>query len=71
MDNEQDGLVNCVGCGEPITATVDRVFAVGSDDVLCMTCCLARGGVYDEEEDRWIDEPRVDDLLRSMEIIET
>jgi hypothetical protein len=71
MDNEQDSLVNCVGCGEPVAPAVDRMFAVGNDDVLCMTCCLSRGGVYDELEDRWVDLPRVDDLLRSMEIIET
>jgi hypothetical protein len=71
MNNDQDDLVNCVGCGEAVTPAVDRVFAVGNDDVLCMTCCLSRGGVYDEEEDRWIDPPRVDDLLVAMKIIET
>jgi hypothetical protein len=71
MDYDQDDLVDCIGCGEPIAPAVDRMFAVGSNHILCMTCCLARGGIYDEEEDQWMELPRVDDLLRPMDIIET
>lgn len=67
MTTEQDDLLSCLDCGELVSPVGDRVYAVGSDDVLCMACSLARGGNYDEVEDRWVVPPRVDDLLTSAE----
>jgi hypothetical protein len=32
-----------------------------------MECALRRGGVYDENEDRWETEPRIADLLETVE----
>ena len=67
MATEQDDLVSCLDCGELVSPVGDRVYAVGCEDVLCMTCSLARGGAYDEVEDRWVVVPRFDDLAQSAE----
>lgn len=48
----------CVACGADVLPETDRVFAVGEDAVLCYACASARGGVYDEVEDRWSPAPR-------------
>jgi hypothetical protein len=68
MSNERDETMTCLDCGEPVSPSTDRMYAVGCEDVLCMACCLARGGVYDEDADRWTVPPKIDDLLRSVEI---
>lgn len=68
MTNERDEPMTCLDCGELVSRSADRMYAVGCEDVLCMACCLARGGIYDEDEDRWTVPPKIDDLLRSVEV---
>ena len=68
MPNDQnEEFVSCLECGASVAPAVDRVFPVGCEDVICMECALKRGGIYDENEDRWETEPRIDDLLESVE----
>lgn len=52
----------CLGCGADIYGDDDRSFAFGPDAYLCFQCAVDRGGVYDEEEDRWLAEPNVESL---------
>lgn len=64
---DDDAVETCLDCGALVSAVVNRVFAVGCDDVICMECAERRGGEYDEEQDRWKVAPQVDDLLESVE----
>lgn len=58
MHREEDELrENCVICGIPVAAGIDRGFSYGPSSVLCQSCAIRRGGVYDAERDRWEREP--------------
>ena len=56
-------LFGCSDCGSSVSPQNDRVYAFGTDGVLCMECSLRRGGAWDETKQRWTVPPRVDDLL--------
>jgi hypothetical protein len=53
--------VACVDCGEPVCPGADRAFAVSGELFLCFGCAERRGGVFDEDEDRWTVPPQVTD----------
>ena len=57
-------VVGCADCGCPVDATnpEERVFAVTPELVLCYECAVRRGGVYDDEEDKWRVAPRLEQL---------
>ena len=59
---EWHGLVDCCGCGSTVAPESDRAFAVDDDVFLCFECAIARGGVYDAEEERWSVAPTIVDL---------
>jgi hypothetical protein len=61
--NDDDTLETCAVCGAATDPAVDRAYVVDETLVLCLACASERGGVYDEEEDRWREAPRIDDLL--------
>jgi putative phosphoribosyl transferase len=61
QDDETEDLVQCIDCGELIDPAVDRAFAISTEDFLCFSCSELRGGVYDEEEDRWTTAPDLTD----------
>ena len=67
MPNDRDEFVPCLVCGALVSPAVNRIFAVGCEDLICMECALRRGGAYDESEDRWGVAPHVDDLLDEVE----
>lgn len=52
----------CADCGAEISET-ERTYAVSDDSVICFECAVRRGGAYDELHDRWVTEPKTDDLL--------
>ena len=52
----------CAACGADVLPETDRVFAFGEENLLCYACASARGGVYDEVEDRWVRAPQLRDL---------
>jgi hypothetical protein len=56
-------LFGCSDCGASVSPETDRVYAFGTDGVLCMECSLRRGGAWDESREQWTVPPRVDDLL--------
>jgi hypothetical protein len=60
---EPDELLSCSDCGAAVATDLERLYAFGTDSVLCMECALRRGGAWDEGRDRWTVPPRVDDLL--------
>ena len=59
---EADLLVDCWACGASIAPEIDRAFAISDDAYLCFECAVRRGGVFDDEEDRWTIPPIVLDL---------
>ncbi len=63
--SEAEELLFCISCGAEVSASRERAFPVGEDDVLCFECAAARGGVYDERTDRWTEPADVGDVLRS------
>jgi hypothetical protein len=60
---EEEQPTFCAECDSEVNVT-DRVYAFGTDDVLCFECAIKRHGVYDERLDRWTVAPKVDDLMR-------
>lgn len=52
----------CVECGADVSLVGERVVAVTDEVVICPQCAEERGGVYDEELDRWTPPPDVADL---------
>jgi hypothetical protein len=60
---EPDESFSCSDCGTAVATDRERLYAFGTDGVLCMECALRRGGAWDEGRDRWTVPPRVDDLL--------
>jgi hypothetical protein len=58
---------NCSDCGVPVAPLGERLYAFGTDGLLCMECALRRGGAWDEGRERWTVPPRVDDLLLRYE----
>jgi hypothetical protein len=59
---EWSELGECVVCGEAVSLTTDRAYALADRDCLCFRCATERGGVYDEKEDRWKVAPNSGDL---------
>ena len=64
MDRVEDIEITerCADCGAEI-AELEWTFAVSDESVICYQCATRRGGAYDELEDRWKVEPKVEDLL--------
>lgn len=60
--DEREAAFTCIDCGATIWADGDRSFVSGPDTYLCFECAERRGGVYDEDEDRWTVSPDVSDL---------
>lgn len=54
--SESEELSTCVVCGAEVSIARDRAFAAGSRTVLCYDCATRRGGIYDEAQDRWLQE---------------
>lgn len=52
----------CVVCGAEVDPALDETFVFGETGVLCFTCAVQRGGVYDSDQDRWVKAPDVSDL---------
>jgi hypothetical protein len=59
---EADQLVACVECGARIAPGTGRGYGFG-ESLLCFSCAIARGGLYDADEDRWTVDPQVADLM--------
>jgi hypothetical protein len=59
---EFEQQTECAGCGTAISTSADRGYTYGSQSVLCFECALARGGIYDADQDRWVIAPEVADL---------
>jgi hypothetical protein len=52
----------CADCSDELDPELDRGFAIGPEAVLCFRCAVARGGSWDESQERWTIEPEVGDL---------
>ncbi len=61
---ELEEEVVCASCGTLFSIAEERGFGFGEDLALCFDCATQRGGVYDEETDRWTTEPNVADILQ-------
>lgn len=55
-------LARCADCSEELDPALDRAFAIGPESVLCFRCAVARGGSWDEAQERWTIEPEFGDL---------
>ena len=55
--SETLALATCAVCGAEIAPARDRAYAAGPDTFLCFACATQRGGTWDEQQDRWIEDP--------------
>ena len=55
---EDAGLEECAHCGATLDPEVDRACTIG-DEVLCFSCAVREGGVYDEARAQWIVPPAI------------
>ena len=60
--SDEPGVERCADCSEEIDSAGERGFPVGADATLCFRCALARGGSWDEAQQRWVVEPDYADL---------
>lgn len=63
--SEEEGLVSCAVCGTTVDPGRDRGFVAADGSTLCFDCALARGGRWDDDEDRWSEEPERAGLVTS------
>ena len=59
---EWNELVDCNDCGATIAPNADAGFVTSEVFAVCLQCAVARGGVYDASQDRWIVPPDVTDV---------
>jgi len=55
--SESEGLASCAVCGAAVEPEKERAFVGVGARVLCFDCALARGGAWDDSEDRWAEAP--------------
>lgn len=60
--SEESGLSTCADCGAEFAASTGAGFGFGTRSALCFDCAIRRGGSYDEPQDHWTVEPRLDGL---------
>jgi hypothetical protein len=53
----------CWDCKTTISWMANRAFTFGADGVLCWSCAVRRGGIYEAAHDRWTRAPEIGDLL--------
>lgn len=61
-EEELDRFVDCWSCQRRVDVDAEVTYALGEGDVLCFECAVDRGARYDVDEDRWLREPRLDDV---------
>ena len=59
--SEDREFIACVACGEAVPPGTG--YGVSAETVLCPDCALERGGSFDAVTERWVREPRIDDLV--------
>ena len=57
--SELESTVRCAVCGALTYGEQDRSYVFDLDDALCYSCAAQLGGVYSEEEGRWVEAPEV------------
>lgn len=57
--SESEATSSCAVCGAAVAPGTDRAFVGPGERVLCFDCALARGGAWDDDEDRWVEAPSV------------
>lgn len=63
MDHcELEELVDCILCGCDVSLGRDCAYAIGEASVLCFSCAVCRGGIYDEVNHTWTKLPDVTGL---------
>jgi hypothetical protein len=67
-EQEWNELTECADCNAVIAAATDRAFAVSSEKFLCFGCAAKRGGVFDQELDRWVVPPDTYDLTEQLHL---
>lgn len=60
--DESRELIDCAACGAVIAPETDRACEIADEVFLCWQCALARGGRFDEAEDRWTAMPNAADV---------
>lgn len=59
MDQYELGeVVDCALCGCDVSLGLDRAYAM-VESVLCVSCAVCRGAVYDDTERTWTCPPKV------------
>jgi hypothetical protein len=61
--SETRQLSTCADCGAEVDLGRERAYAF-DERTLCWSCAIGRGGSYDEELDRWVEAPGMQDLPR-------
>jgi len=57
----------CADCSDEIDPASERGLPVGADAALCFRCAVARGGRWDEDQQRWVIEPEFADLAEGFD----
>jgi len=61
--SELESNVRCAVCGTFTFGEQDRAYVIDVDDAVCYACAAELGGVYDEEQARWVEPPKLPDNI--------
>jgi hypothetical protein len=60
MHREESQMASsCIVCGAEVSEGQGREFSFGTRGVLCWACAVARGGAYDDAQNRWTRPPNL------------
>ncbi len=60
-------MIDHVPCEWVLAPGADPAFVFGDRGVLCFACSVRRGGSYDANQDRWLEEPNLEGFAREFE----
>ena len=57
VTEEEEQSTLCADCGQEVWLERERGYLLADERTLCFACAVARGGVYDEQHDHWVQSP--------------
>lgn len=61
------GLIDCADCGSPVDLGLERGYRVAENIGMCWACTVKRGGLFDEDEDLWLEPPDLTGLYPDVD----
>jgi hypothetical protein len=67
ISDEEERVDVCDVCGEPVDTINERAYAFGDEGIVCWSCAIDRGGIWDVERECWSTEPDLEGVHDARE----